>query len=82
VVAVARDLVRYLAGRLAEPPAPAGVLPGERPTERASSAGRAAAVPSVYRTPIPPSFAGRRAARAATPTAAAGGSAGGGSPVP
>ncbi len=45
IVAIARDTVRYLSGRLAEPPKPAGVLPGER----ATTAVVAAPVPAVYR---------------------------------
>ena len=45
IVAIARDIVRYLSGRLAEPPKPAGVLPGER----ATTAAVAAPVASVYR---------------------------------
>ena len=45
IVAIGRDVVRYLAGRLAEPPGPAGVLPGER----ATTAVAAARVASVYR---------------------------------
>jgi predicted PurR-regulated permease PerM len=47
IVAIARDTVRYLAGRLADPPRPAGILPGERVP--ASTAAVAVAVPSVYR---------------------------------
>jgi predicted PurR-regulated permease PerM len=46
IVVIARDTVRYLAGRLAEPPKPAGVLPGE--VAPASSVA-AARVSSVYR---------------------------------
>jgi predicted PurR-regulated permease PerM len=45
IVAIARDAVRYLAGRLSEPPKPAGVLPGQRST----TAVVAAPVPAVYR---------------------------------
>ena len=58
IVAIARDTVRYLGGRLAEPPKPAGVLPGE--PRSAALVAAAAAVPSVYR-PRP-----RRAAIAST----------------
>jgi predicted PurR-regulated permease PerM len=47
IVAIARDTVRYLAGRLAEPPKPAGVLPGERATTPAPTV--AAPLPAVYR---------------------------------
>lgn len=48
VVAIGRDVVRYLAGRLDTPPRPAGVLPGERATAP-SAAATASALPSVYR---------------------------------
>ncbi len=48
IVAILRDLVRYAAGRLHDPPSPAGVLPGER--RPGGPAGpSAAAIPSVYR---------------------------------
>jgi predicted PurR-regulated permease PerM len=47
VVAIARDLVRYVAGRLADPPRPAGVLPGER--SRMTAVPAAAPVRAVYR---------------------------------
>ena len=51
-VAIVRDLVRYANVRLADPPGPAGVLPGEK--VRGTRAGRAAqAGPSVYRAPAP-----------------------------
>ena len=46
ILAIARDTVRYLAGRLDDPPKPAGVIPGERVTAVAAVA---AALPSVYR---------------------------------
>ena len=46
ILAIARDSVRYLAGRLDNPPRPAGVIPGERVTGVAAVA---AALPSVYR---------------------------------
>jgi predicted PurR-regulated permease PerM len=61
-VAIARDLVRYAAGRLADPPAPAGVLPGER---RPTASSAMAAVPTVYRA-----RAARLAAAAAAPATA------------
>lgn len=47
LLAISRDTVRYLAGRFADPPAPANVLPGERPRPAAIAA--AAPVPSAYR---------------------------------
>lgn len=62
-IAIARDVVRYLYGRLSEPAAPAGVLPGER---RRSRQATSAVVPSVYRT-----AAARPAATAAATTATA-----------
>ena len=46
VLAIARDIVRYLAGRLDDPPKPAGVIPGERASRAAAAA---AVIPSVYR---------------------------------
>ena len=49
-VAILRDVVRYTTGRLADPPAPANVLPGEKARQgRGAAAGAAAAVPAVYR---------------------------------
>ena len=53
VIAILRDSVRYLAGRLAEPPQPAGVLPGDRAAARAARASLAP-VPSVYRSAAAP----------------------------
>jgi predicted PurR-regulated permease PerM len=47
IIAVARDTVRYLSGRLSETPTPAGVLPGDR--RRASPTAAPAPIPSVYR---------------------------------
>jgi putative heme transporter len=50
ILVIARNTVRYLRGRLAEPPQPAGVLPWERRRRSAGAPGSAAApVPSVYR---------------------------------
>ncbi len=67
-VAVVRDLVRYANARLADPPGPAGVIPGEQ-RKRVRTAGLAPrSVPAVYRAPAP-----------ATPAAA---SSGGGSAAP
>jgi predicted PurR-regulated permease PerM len=61
VVAILRDTVRYLAGRLADPPRPANVLPGERvvATRRMATV----PVPSAYR-----SIARRRPTAAGTGT--------------
>ena len=52
IVAILRDMTRYIAGRLGDPPAPANVLPGERAPSTAAA--RAARVPSVYRAAVPP----------------------------
>jgi predicted PurR-regulated permease PerM len=46
VLAIARDTVRYLAGRLGDPPKPANVIPGEGASRAAMAA---ATIPSVYR---------------------------------
>ncbi len=48
IIAISRDLIRYVHGRLQEPPLPAGALPGTR-RRRAATAAAAAPVPSVYR---------------------------------
>jgi predicted PurR-regulated permease PerM len=50
-IAIFRDIVRYLAGRLAEPPQPAGVLPGDRRATAAAEAAALTPLPSVYRNP-------------------------------
>jgi predicted PurR-regulated permease PerM len=76
IVAIIRDVVRYAAGRLGDPPAPANVLPGER--RRAARVVAAAVVaPSVYRdrrsarnAPGAPSPAPRSAAVTAGPAPA------------
>jgi hypothetical protein len=47
VVGIVSDLARYAYGRLGDPPAPAGVIPGEPPT---TSTATVAPVPSAYRT--------------------------------
>lgn len=49
LLAISRDLIRYLAGRLADPPQPAGVLPGERQARRATTPS-SVPVPSAYRS--------------------------------
>jgi predicted PurR-regulated permease PerM len=71
IVAILRDVTRYLMGRLGDPPAPANVLPGQRRPATATS-GRPAGVPSVYRPASAPPFAAARrpptvAATAPTP---------------
>jgi predicted PurR-regulated permease PerM len=70
LVTVVRDLVRYAGLRLADPPGPAGVLPGERARKRRIGVA-AAAVPSVYRVPAPSAPAAAPAPAASTPTMAA-----------
>jgi predicted PurR-regulated permease PerM len=59
VVAILRDITRYLAGRLGDPPAQANVLPGERAPVTASTGRR---VPSVYRPAQAPSMTATRPA--------------------
>jgi predicted PurR-regulated permease PerM len=49
IIAISRDLVRYVHGRLSEPPQPAGVLPGARRRRSTAAAAVVAPVPSVYR---------------------------------
>lgn len=65
LIAIGRDLVRYLAGRLAEPAQPAGLLPGERRARRAA-APVSVPVPSAYR-----SVASRGAPTASAPASSA-----------
>jgi predicted PurR-regulated permease PerM len=50
LIAIGRDLIRYLNGRLGDPPSPAGVLPGDRPAGRIAAAAAALRIPSAYRT--------------------------------
>jgi predicted PurR-regulated permease PerM len=65
IVAILRDVTRYLAGRLGDPPAPANVLPGERPPITAAAGRR---VPSVYKpAQVPAMTATRRAVPPAQP---------------
>ncbi len=64
LAAITRDLVRYANARLADPPGPAGVLPGER-AKNARTGPAAAPVPSVYRAPAPSTAAGATGAGAA-----------------
>jgi predicted PurR-regulated permease PerM len=59
IVAILRDVTRYLAGRLGDPPAPVNVLPGE-PAPAGVAAAGARRVPSVYRRTAPPPFAATR----------------------
>ncbi len=55
ILVIARNTVRYLRGRLAEPPQPAGVLPWERRRPAPAPGAGAAAIPPVYRGrgPVP-----------------------------
>ncbi len=71
ILAFGSDLVRYLHGRMSEPPRPAGVLPGEPiPVARTASPAR---VPAVYRRRAvaagPSESAPATASAIATPTA-------------
>jgi hypothetical protein len=64
ILVIARNTVRYLRGRVSEPPQPAGVVPGERRRQPAPSGPNAVPVPSVYRdrvAPPPTASAGRPA---------------------
>jgi predicted PurR-regulated permease PerM len=62
ILVIARNTVRYLRGRMSEPPMPAGFLPGERRRPPVTSSAGAASsprpapapVPSVYRDRVPP----------------------------
>jgi len=73
ILVVARNTVRYLRGRLSEPPLPAGVLPGERLRRSAAPPGRAAGAPGPAVAPIPSVYRDRVAPRptASAPPAAA-----------
>ena len=57
IVAISVDLVRYIHGRLSEPPRPAGVLPGRPPRDRdldrhAGSGERARCLPAGGRATV------------------------------
>jgi predicted PurR-regulated permease PerM len=54
IVAIAVDLVRYIHGRLSEPPRPAGVLPHEPMPVAAQAARTGGQIPSAYRPGQPP----------------------------
>jgi predicted PurR-regulated permease PerM len=73
ILVIARNTVRYLRGRMSEPPQPAGVLPGERRRRTSGPSGAPgpmpAPVPSVYRDLVAPPAA-VPARLAATPFAA------------
>jgi hypothetical protein len=71
IVAITRDLIRYANGRLGDPAAPAGVLPGEQ--RKASASAIARATPSVYRAAVVPAMTATRPGRSeATPGGPAG----------
>lgn len=63
ILAFGSDLVRYVHGRLSEPPRPAGLLPGE-PVPATMSVGAPAPAP------VPVAYRGRRTPAAPSPTAA------------
>ena len=70
-IAIVRDLVRYANARLADPPGPAGVLPGEKVRGARTGSRAGNPVPSVYRAPAPAAPAARPASTSASsPTAA------------
>jgi hypothetical protein len=73
IIVILRDTVRYLAGRLDNPPAPANVLPGERlpSTAAARTAGQQATTPSVYRPATAPSMTAPRPTPVSTTAATA-----------
>jgi predicted PurR-regulated permease PerM len=67
IVAIANDLVRYIHGRLSEPPQPAGVLPRTVDGARNPATQR---VPATYRTlPAPPPLTQPSSQSAAPPRA-------------
>jgi hypothetical protein len=66
-IAILRDVVRYLAGRLAEPPQPAGLLPGDRRSRAAAARAAATPVPTVYRTTRATPRAGAAAGQSRSP---------------
>ena len=74
IVVILRDTVRYLAGRLDNPPAPANVLPGES-VPAATASGQAAArrtsSPSVYRPAVAPAMSATRPPTVSTTSATA-----------
>lgn len=77
-VAIVRDLVRYANARLADPPGPAGVLPGEK-AKRSGSSAAASPTPSVYRATAAAAPARSTKPRTSTPSSAPSGTA---RPVP
>lgn len=69
ILVIARNAVVYLRGRLAEPPAPAGVLPWEPARARATAT--AAAIPPAYRGSVSPAPTVRSTASPTASTTAA-----------
>ena len=72
IVAIAVDLVKYVHGRLSEPPRPAGVLPGQQAVASAASAGAVPVSPlaSAYRPARAPRPIARATAAAIVPVVA------------
>ena len=69
IVSAVADLVRYVHGRLSEPPLPAGVLPRTQAAAVRLPAGSPVSrVPSTYRRPTAPAPIARAAASAPPPT--------------
>ncbi len=69
IVSAVADLVRYVHGRLSEPPLPAGVLPRTQAAAVRRPAGSPVSrVPSTYRRPTAPAPIARAAASAPPPT--------------
>jgi predicted PurR-regulated permease PerM len=77
ILVIARNTVRYLRGRMSEPPLPAGVMPRERRRRSAAPPGQTVAAPARSAAPIPSVYRDRVAPR---PTAA--GAAPAGLPIP
>ena len=67
ILAFGSDFVRYLHGRLSEPPRPAGVLPGEAVPVARGLSQRPAPVPVVYRRRASAATAAAPVANAAAP---------------
>jgi predicted PurR-regulated permease PerM len=64
ILVIARNTVRYLRGRMSEPPQPAGVLPWERRRAVGAPVSAAAPIPAVYRDRGPAAAAPRPSATA------------------
>jgi hypothetical protein len=68
IVAIATDLVRYLHGRLLDPPRPAGVLPRTHDQAQAAVVAPPPVTPSAYRPATAPPSIRLPATQPATPT--------------